>query len=184
MDCTVHTIDSAPDAAKPLLDQSLKSYGFVPNLHGVMAEAPTLLDAYRTVSDIFDRTSFTPVERQVVLLAASYENGCNYCMAAHSTIAAMHKAPDQVIAALRDGNPIDDPKLEALRRLAAAVTTTRGRPDPSAVEAFFAAGYGKQQFFEVILGIGMKTLSNYTNHVADTPLDDAFAPQAWARAAE
>ena len=35
----------------------------------------------------------------------------------------------------------------------------------------------------LILGIGFKTLSNYTNHVADTPLDQAFAKAAWSKAA-
>jgi len=184
MHYTVHAVESAPAEAQPHLAKSLKAYGFIPNLHAVMAEAPTLLEAYREVSAIFDMTSFSPAERQVVLLAASAENACTYCMAAHSTIASMQKVPADTITALRAGTPIADPKLEALRRFTEAMVRSRGRPDPAEVATFFAAGYGKQQLFEVIVGVGLKTLSNYTNHIADTPLDAGFAPQAWARAAE
>jgi len=49
-------------------------------------------------------------------------------------------------------------------------------------DIFFAAGYTKAQLLEVILGISYKTLSNYVNHIAETPLDDAFASGAWAPA--
>jgi hypothetical protein len=45
---------------------------------------------------------------------------------------------------------------------------------------FLAAGYTQAQILEVILGVTFKTLSNYTNHIAETPLDAAFAPNAWS----
>ena len=175
----VHTIDTAPDAAKEMLAESRKAYGFVPNLHAVMAEAPALLKAYRRVGDFFDETSFTPAERQVVLLTVSYENGCEYCVAAHSAIAGMQKVPGDVVQAIRNGQVIADQKLEALRRYTAAVVVSRGRPSDADAQAFLNAGYSRAQTLEVVLGVGMKTLSNYTNHLADTPLDEAFANARW-----
>lgn len=60
---------------------------------------------------------------------------------------------------------------------------TRGWPSDEDIRAFTNAGYGERQILEVILGIGFKTLSNYTNHVAGTPLDTAFAKAAWSKAA-
>jgi AhpD family alkylhydroperoxidase len=62
-----------------------------------MAEAPALVTAYTTLSRIFEETSFSPAERQVVLLTVSYENGCEYCVAAHSVIAGMKKLPADVV---------------------------------------------------------------------------------------
>lgn len=179
----VHTIESAPEESKAQLQHVAKSFGMLPNLAGVLAEAPAALEAYFTLGRIFDETSFTPTERQVVLLAVSTENGCEYCVAAHTAIAGMQKVPGEVVQAIREGSPIADPKLEALRRLTTAVIAKRGRPDSEELGRFYAAGYGKRQLLEVIVGVGMKTVSNYVNHVADTPLDAAFEPAAWTRPA-
>lgn len=179
----VHTLETAPEAARDTLAGAKKAYGFVPNLLGVMAAAPALVKAYTTLSRIFDETSFSPAERQVVLLTVSLENGCEYCVAAHSVIAGMQKVPGDVVEAIRNDRPIADPKLEALRRFSAAVVEMRGWPSEGDTKAFLNAGYAKAQVLEVILGVGMKTLSNYTNHVAETPLDAAFAHAAWSKAA-
>lgn len=179
----IHDLDTAPAAAKDILAGARKAFGFVPNLLGMMAEAPALAKAYTTLSRIFEESSFSAAERQVVLLTVSYENGCEYCVAAHSVIAGMQKIPEPVVSAIRGGKPIADTKLEALRRFTAAVVRSRGWPDEGDTNAFFAAGYGSQQVLEVVLGVGLKTLSNYANHVAETPLDAAFAGAQWSKAA-
>lgn len=176
-----HTADSAPASARPILEGAKESLGFVPNLFATMADAPSLLSAYTTLADLFDQTSFDPTERQVVLLAVSAENGCEYCVAAHTAIAGMQKVPSEVITAIRDGRPIADQKLEALRRFAVSTVKTRGFPSVADTQAFYNAGYGETQILEVVLGVGMKTLSNYTNHIARTSLDKAFEPVAWSK---
>lgn len=179
----IHTVETAPAAAKETLGAVGKAYGFIPNLLAVMAEAPALLKAYTTVVGLFDQTSFNASERQVVLLTASYENGCEYCVSAHSAIARMQKVPDAVVGAIRDGRPIADAKLQALRAFTSTVVKSRGFPSEADTASFLAAGYTRTQILEVVLGVGVKTLSNYTTHVAETPLDQAFAPAAWSKAA-
>ncbi len=183
MKFTIYTPETAPEQAKPILAGAKKAYGFVPNLLGTMAEAPALLRAYTTVSGIFDESSLSATERQVVLLTVSSGNQCEYCVAAHTVIAGMHKVPAAVVDAIRSGLAIADPKVEALRLFTAAVVASRGWPTDEETAAFFNAGYSRQQVLEVVLGVGMKTLSNYTNHIAATPLDSAFAPAAWSKAA-
>lgn len=180
MSYPVHTIDTAPAAAKEVLAGAQKAFGFVPHLLGVMAEAPALVKAYTTLARLFEETSLTPTERQLVLLAVSYENQCHYCMAAHSVMASMQKVPNEVVDAIRNGLPIPDSKLEALRRFTEVVVASRGWPGTADTDAFRAAGYGNQQVLEVILGVGFKTLSNYTTHAAEPPLDAAFARAAWS----
>jgi AhpD family alkylhydroperoxidase len=183
MNYTVHDVDTAPAAARETLAGAKKAYGFLPNLLAVMAGAPALLKSYHTLVDLFEETSLSPSERQVVLLATSYENNCEYCVAAHTVIAGMQRVPDDVVQAIRAGRPIVDPKLEALRRFTTAVVSARGRPSDAEVAAFLDAGYGRIQVLEVVLGVGLKTLSNYTNHIAETPLDRAFARAAWSKPA-
>lgn len=183
MDFQIHNVQTAQGDAKPILEASQKALGFVPNMYGAMAEAPALLKAYTTLSRILEESSLSATERQVVLLSVSYVNGCEYCVAAHSVIAGMQKVSPSVIQAIREGREIPDGKLEALRRFAEAVVVSRGYPNAGDVERFLGAGYGRAQILEVVLGVGMKTLSNYTNHIAKTPLDAAFAPAAWSKAA-
>lgn len=184
MSYTVHTEETAPESARPILSQVKGKFGFVPNLLGTMADAPALLKGYLTLADIFDGTSFTPTERQIVLLATSHTNGCAYCMAAHTVIAGMQKVSDDVVKALRDNTPINDPKLEALRIFATEVAGKRGYPSEESLKRFLSAGYTKAQVLEVVLGVGFKTLSNYTNHIANTQLDQAFSPAAWSEKSE
>jgi len=178
-DFTFYETSDAPETAKPLLEKGEQAFGFVPNILKGMAEAPALLEGYLTLSGLFDQTSFSPVERQVVLLAVSHENKCHYCMAAHSGVAQMAGADEQTIKALRENTPIPDDKLEALRQFTRTVAEKRGHVADAEIEAFLAAGYDKRQVLEVILGVGMKTLSNYTNHITETPLDAQLEPMAW-----
>ena len=183
MTYAIQTIDSAPPAAKDVLAGAKQAFGFVPNLLGVMANSPALVKTYVAVSKIFDETALTATERQVVLLTVSAENGCEYCMAAHTTIAGMQKVPTAVVTAIREGRSIPDAKLEALRQFTAQVVATRGEPSAAAMKAFLDVGYSEAQVLDVVLGVGLKTLSNYTNHIARTPLDQAFAATKWSKAA-
>lgn len=178
MSYPIHDLETAPAASKDVLAAAQKGFGFIPNLLGAMAEAPALLKAYTTLSRIFEETSFSASERQVVLLATSHENGCAYCVAAHGVIATMQKVPGDVTEAMCDHRPIADPRLEALRGFTTAVVASRGWPSEADLAAFTAAGYQHQQVLEVLLGVGLKTLSNYTNHICETPLDRAFAEAA------
>jgi uncharacterized peroxidase-related enzyme len=182
----VHTLDTAPAGSKAQLEETKRAWGAIPNLHAVLAEAPAALEGYNALWAIFDRSSFTPAERQIVYLAANFENACHYCMAGHSVLGRKVGLSAETIAALRAGAPLPDPRQEALRRFAALVVRNRGFVDAADIDAFFAAGFGRQQVLEVILGVAVKTISNYANHFADTPLDPFMKDQAWtppARAA-
>lgn len=176
---TVHTIESAPAAAKPILQGAQKALGFVPNLYATMAEAPSILEAYTALSNIFGKADLSETERQIILMTNNRLNGCKYCMAAHTSLSQMAGVADDVIRALRDDTPIADTKLEALRQFAAAINQSRGWPTDAEIAAFLDAGYTKQTVLEVILGTALKTLSNYTNHIAETDLDPAFVVNAW-----
>lgn len=178
---TIHTPETAPAGSKPLLDKSLKAYGFVPGLLGVLAEAPKALEAYQILGTLFTQTGLTTTEQHVVWLTINYENDCGYCVPAHTGLAKLDAVPDGVIEALRNGTPIADAKLEALRTFTVRVVQKRGWVTDDDVQAFLDAGYTQQQILEVILGLAHKVLSNYTNHVAKTPVDAVFKKFAWEK---
>lgn len=178
-----HTEETAPEGSKEILGHVKQKYGFIPNAFRVMAEAPAVAKSYVALAQLFGETSLTETERQIVLLATSFANGCDYCMAAHSTGAQVQKVPSDIIDALRNNTPIGDKKLEALRRFTFEVTEKRGYPSETILREFLASGYTQAQILEVVLGVSFKTLSNYTNHLAKTPLDEAFKKAEWHKPA-
>ena len=174
------TLTDAPEPSRMLLESAQEQMGFVPLMYGGMANVPGLLSTYLHGYEAFRRgTSFTAAEQEVVMLAVSVFHECTYCVAAHSTVADLHRVPTEVTDVLREGKPLDDSRLRALRELTTALLATRGRPEPQALEAFLATGYSEQQVLEIVLAIAVKTISNYTNHLLGTPLDAVFAARAW-----
>lgn len=178
----VHTADSAPAGSRAALESAQQSLGSIPNLFGVFAESPATLRAYAAVGSILEASSmFTATELQVVLLTASFVNDCEYCVAAHTAIAGASKVSKEVIKSLRDGSEIADARLEALRLFTKAVVERRGWVEGNEVRSFLDAGFTKGHVLEVILGVAFKTLSNFTNHIAATPVDAQFQRFAWSK---
>ncbi len=177
----LHTLDSAPAGELPILEAAQKGLGFIPNLYAHLAEAPNALNAYKQLGALLEQSTLTPEEQQIVLIAVSIENRCEYCVAAHSFIArSMVKVDGARVDALRGQSCLQDAKLNALVAFTRAVVRERGWVTGSKeLNDFYAAGYTRQNALEVVLGVAMKTLSNYTNHLTNTPLDAAFANEAW-----
>lgn len=180
-DFQVHNPSTAPEKSQDQLTRISHQFGFIPNLAGILAESPEALKGYFTLGSIFAQSSFSATEQQIVLLTSSHLNHCHYCMAAHSTIAESTQVPQDVIEALRDGEPIGNAKWEALRQFTAAVVENRGWVDEKKTQDFLDAGYTKADLLNVILGVALKTISNYTNHFADTPVDEPFKKYTWAQ---
>lgn len=180
---TLHTVESAPEASKPMLEQARQSLGRIPGLYAVMAESPSLLEGYQALHRLFTQTSFDAEELTVVWQAINVEHACHYCVPAHTAIANSMQVDEAITQALRDETPLPTAKLEALRRFTLAMVRERGAVGEEELEAFYAAGYGPRQVLEIILGLAQKVMSNYTNHVANTPVDAPFRAFAWEKRA-
>ena len=179
MPFTVHTKESAPQAARPLLEQVEKGYGFIPNLIATMADAPPVAEAYLALQGFVAKTSLSPTEHQVVMISTSVANECTYCVAAHSVIAQGKKIDGAIITALRDNTTLPDAKLEALRAFTLQVIATKGDVPDADKQSFLAAGYTPTQALEVILIVATKILTNYVDSLAHVPLDDSFKAAEW-----
>jgi uncharacterized peroxidase-related enzyme len=177
---TIHTPETAPAASRALLEGIQQAYGFVPNLFAVFAESPAALEGALAMARAFSHSTLTPVEQQLVALAVSEANDCEFCMAAHSTIAKrVAKAQPALVAAVRAREPLSDAKLDVLVVFTRRVVEQRGFVASADVAAFLEAGYTRAQLIEVLLGVGMKTFNNYVDHIAHVPLNDQFKAEAW-----
>ena len=173
-------MSTAPIDSIPMLEEAKKRYGMIPNLMGNFAHNPAALKAYLTLGYIFEASGLNSLEQQVVALTVSRENACTYCMAAHTAISTMIKLEASIIQQLREGEKLSDIKLEALRTFTKRVVSAKGLVDDSDVTDFISAGYTKEHVLAVIIGVSLKTLANYTNHIAMTELDEGFKSYSWA----
>ncbi len=176
---TIQTADTAPAEAKERLLAAQKNNGFLPNLIGVLANAPTALETYQVVGAINARGSLSAVEREVVQITAATLNGCGFCVAGHTALARKKLAmPEQAIEALRTTQALDDPKLNALAQFTLAVMAQKGQVSDEELNDFLAAGYSQANALDVVLGVSLATLCNYANNLAKTPINpelQAFA---------
>ncbi|GAB2700466.1 carboxymuconolactone decarboxylase family protein [Aliiglaciecola sp. 3_MG-2023] len=180
---TIHTIESAPADSKPLLENSVKGFGMLPNLHGVLASSPQTLEAYQRLHQLFMDTSFDAEELTVVWQAINVEHGCSYCVPAHTFIANSMKVDPAITEALRNQEPMPTAKLQTLFDTTITIVRNRGIVSQTDLDKFYAAGYGEQQVLEIILALSQKVISNYTNHIASTPVDKPFEQFAWSKEA-
>jgi len=176
-----HDETTAPEGSKALLENSKKAFGRLPGLHKVLAESPQAFEGYQILHKLFSETDFDAEELTVVWQAINVENECHYCVPAHTGIAKMMKVSDEISDALRNETALPTAKLEALRTFTVQMIRERGNVSEVQMKAFFDAGYGHRAVLDVILGMAQKTMSNYVNHVAETPVDEVFHPLLWKR---
>jgi AhpD family alkylhydroperoxidase len=175
-----HTLESAPADAREQLEGAQAKLGFIPNLYAGMANSPAMLKIYLNFAEqLAQFGELTPVEQQVAYLTISAENGCIYCVGAHSVLASMVDIPEDTLAELRAQQPLSNPKLNAVRNLALALIKHRGWLPENELDDFTTAGFNQSHLLEVITILGQKTMSNYFNHIAQTPLDEQFSAMEW-----
>lgn len=173
------SIDDAENESRIRLQEVSEKYGFVPNLIGTFARTPAALHGYVGMQQAFEMSSLSSAEKHAVLLAVSVANGGEYCVPAHSSLAAREGIDQALVTRLRAGQLPDDARLAALVTFTLRIVRNRGRVEQKDVDHFLRAGFEDIHIMEVILGVTMKTMSNYTNHIFDVDVDTAFKGKAW-----
>ncbi len=171
----VPTREEVSPANQAIFDNLKKNLGVVPNLYATLAHSEHALGNYLAFQN--GKSSITGKAREVVNLVVSEINSCEYCLAAHTMIAKKSGFSDDQILEVRGGNASFDPKFDALARLVRDIAVKRGHADASLIEAFFAAGWTKENLVDVIVVIGDKTVTNYLHATTRVPVDFPAAPK-------
>ncbi len=180
MNFKLHDIESAPEAVRPDLQAAKARFGAIPNLYRGLAANPATLKIYLAFNEMLpEHGLLSPMEQQVVYLTVSAENGCTYCVGAHSVLAGMADMPAQTLAELRAQGPLSDSRLRQLQSFTLSVMAHRGEVPAQDLVDFATAGFNQGHVLEVLTILAHKILSNYFNHIAHTPLDEMFQAQAW-----
>jgi AhpD family alkylhydroperoxidase len=176
----LQTIETAPEAARPRLEAAAKANGFLPNLLGVLANAPAALEAYLTLGNINGPASLTLAEREVVQITAAATHGCGFCVAGHTKVALKKAGLSETdVQALRTLAPASDSKLAAVQAFTKAVIRSRGAVADGELAAFKAAGYTDAAALEVVLGVGLATICNFANNLGQPELNPELAAFRW-----
>jgi AhpD family alkylhydroperoxidase len=169
---TEHTIESAPPAARGPMTATVKHLGYLPSATARWASSPRLLDAFGRLVALFDATTLDPLARETVIMTISVRNGCEICVAMHTALLAAQGADDATITALRDGTPLADPRLDAIRVFTLRVLDTAGDVGDAALREFIAHGYTAENALDVVLGIGTFTMSTLANRQTGAAVDE------------
>ena len=169
-----------PQGVEPVYEFYKQNFGFVPNLAQVMAGSPALLKSYvDTQNNLKNHGKLSQSEINVVQMSIAVENKCEYCTAGHTMAGqAFFKTPMDVMQGVRSRKVLDNPKLNALRNFAIVVYGKRGEVNSEELDKFLKAGYTRDQALDVVTCVAAKVMSNYTNSLAKTPIDEPLEPLA------
>lgn len=175
----VPTRDEVSAGNQAIFDQLKSKLGFVPNLYATFAHSEHALANYLGFQN--GKSSITGKAREVINLVVSQVNECDYCLAAHTAIGGMVGFKPEQILEIRSGRASFDGKLDALARLAQNIALKRGHADQALVDAFFAAGWTKENLVDAIVVVGDKVVTNYLHATTRVPVDFPAAPKLEAR---
>jgi AhpD family alkylhydroperoxidase len=166
---------SAKEAAADVLDEVTAKFGFVPNLIREMVKSPAVARLYLDGQQAMSAASLRPAEQQIVQLAVAVYNECPYCRAAHRRGSRQAGVTAGDIELVEKGSLPDDRRLRAVVSAAWQVLDSRGWLSASDLTSLEADGIDRARLYEVVALVGLKTISNYVNHIAHTPIDEQFA---------
>lgn len=166
------SMNEAPEAARALFDQIKKGMGKVPNAYATIgALSPASLALMLGGDAALSGGSLSRAEIEAVRLAVSAQNGCDYCVAAHSLVGKMAGLRPDELRALRAGLPTGEAKRDALVGFAKHVASTQGTVEAGWVQDILETGYTPTQVIETLLVIALISFTNLVNRVNDTKID-------------
>ncbi len=169
---TEHNVEQS---AQNMLHQIQKRFGRVPKMFQNMANSPSTLQAFASLSECCEKTSLSPKLRHEIGLLMAELNQCNYCIAAHSQLAKAMKFPENDILKARQGLT-EDAKSQAILDFCKAIVDERGGVSDQEVQKLKGQGVTDQELCEIVLLVTFNMFTNYFNKVADTEIDFPLAP--------
>ncbi|MFD6390345.1 carboxymuconolactone decarboxylase family protein [Nocardia sp. NPDC060259] len=169
------TADAADTEQGELLAEVHRQLGRVPNLYAAMANSPATLRGYLRLRDALSAGKLGAKTRERLALLIASDNGCEYCVSAHTMRAAKMGFTPEAIAATRAGDA-DNPHAEGVLRFAREVLRTGGRVSDEQLAAARNSGVSDGELAEAVGHVALNVLSNYFNHVARPELDFPLVP--------
>jgi uncharacterized peroxidase-related enzyme len=170
---------TATGEAKDLLDGIQAAFGRTPNSFRAMANNPAVLKGWIQLSGALGKTLPRKLAEQVAIAIAE-QNGCAYCLSAHSAVAGSLGIGAREIDDNRSGDS-DDERVAAALGFALTVNAKRGGVSDTDLAEVRAAGYDDADIAAIVAHVALNVLTNYFNRVAQPVID---FPEVTPRLAE
>jgi uncharacterized peroxidase-related enzyme len=168
---SIPTVDTAPEASKPLLAAVKQQLGVVPNLMKLVGNSPAALEGYLSLNGALAKGKLNVKLRERIALAVAEFNGCDYCLSAHDYLGKnVAKLSQSDIDGARDFHA-EDSHAQAALHFAKRVVESRGKVADDDVAALRAAGFDDASVVEIVVTVALNVLTNYVNNVAQTDID-------------
>lgn len=155
---------------KALLDAIHAKLGSVPNFLKVFANSPAALKAMLGLWGIANEGSLAPQTRERIALALAQQNGCAYCLSAHTALGAQAGLDGDEISANRAGSS-QDAKAAVAVRLARSLAEHKGEVTTAELSEARAAGYSDADIVEIITHVGLNLLTNILGKASRVDID-------------
>jgi alkylhydroperoxidase family enzyme len=175
----IHSIETAPEKSKPLLELFTHAIGFVPNLAGAIANSPVLANSLLGLFKNVHGGSFTEAEVQVLLLTNAVTNSSSWPVALHTVLGLKQGIDPADIQAIRERQIPKQKRYAALSGVAKKLIEKRGQLTDDDVTAFLEAGFEKEHLLEVVAVIAASTITNYAGKITNPPLEAVLLEHAW-----
>jgi uncharacterized peroxidase-related enzyme len=152
--------------------------GFIPNVFLMLAHRPAEFRAFMAYHDtLMDKSEgLTKAEREMIVVAVSALNQCQYCVVAHGAILRIRaKNPliaDQIAANWRKADITD--RQKAMLDFAIKVTTRANEVNDTDHEALAKAGFDEDAIWDIAAIAAFFGMSNRLANVTNLRPNDEF----------
>lgn len=175
----IHTVKSAPEKSKPLLELFIEAVGFVPNLAGAIANSPVLAKSLLGLFQNVHSGSFTEAEVQILLLTNAVTNSSSWPVAFHTELALKQGIDPADVQAIRERRLPRPQRYAALSSLAKTLIEHRGQVSDDDLDQFLKAGFEREHVLEVVAVTAASTITNYAGKITNPPLEASLEEHAW-----
>jgi AhpD family alkylhydroperoxidase len=158
-------LETAPSESRARMAATQGQFGFLPLPIARHAAAPSVLEGFALLHELFEHSSLSPLAREAVALTLAREFDCALCRNLHSQIARSRGASAELVSALLAGNRSELPEIDAIVQFTEQALATHGAVSDAALDAFMARGFTPRQALEVVTGIATYTLSIFANRM-------------------
>ena len=160
---------AATGETKELLEGIQARFGMIPNTHRAMAVNPAVLKAWVELTGALGPTLDGQLNERIAIAIAE-ENGCGYCLAAHTAAGRAIDIDEDELALSRTSGS-SDPKIAAALQFAQAVNAKRGGVSDDDLAKVRAAGYDDADIAAIVGQVVLNALTNYFNRVAQPVIE-------------
>jgi uncharacterized peroxidase-related enzyme len=168
----ITTIESATanEEQKALLDAIQGQLGMVPNFLKVFANSPVALRAFLGLHGIANSGTLDAPTRERIALALAQQNGCEYCVSAHTAIGRKAGLSGDEMTAARNGGS-EDAQAAVAVKFAQSLMEKKGEISAVELAEIRGAGYSESDIVEIITHVGMNFLTNILGKASRVEID-------------